>query len=341
MFGIDPALIVAGVILLALVVYAVTGGADFGGGVWDLLARGPRARKQRDVIIHAIGPVWEANHVWMIVVVVLMFVAFPKGFAAVMTALHIPIAIMLIGITLRGSAFVFRSYGRDSDVDWRRWSRVFAWSSTITPVFLGVVIGAVTRGSITFDDEGRVQTDFVSDWLAAFPFAVGFMVLALFAFLAATYLTNETEDAEVQDDFRARAIAASVAFGVTAAVAGVLSRTEAPHLWHVLAGNPVAIAMQVVTAVVAAAAIGALWTRRFGVARMLAMAQAVLVILAWGVSQDGHILVGALTIEDAAAPDAVLKPVIVALGLGMMVLIPSFAYLYRVFKTSDARLPAE
>lgn len=341
MFGIDPALIVAGVILLALVVYAVTGGADFGGGVWDLLARGPRARKQRDVIIHAIGPVWEANHVWMIVVVVLMFVAFPKGFAAVMTALHIPIAIMLIGITLRGSAFVFRSYGRDSDVDWRRWSRVFAWSSTITPVFLGVVIGAVTRGSITFDDEGMVQTDFVSDWLAPFPFAVGFMVLALFAFLAATYLTNETEDAEVQDDFRARAIAASVAFGVTAAVAGVLSRTEAPHLWHVLAGNPVAIVMQVVTAVVAAAAIGALWTRRFGVARVLAMAQAVLVILAWGVSQDGHILVGALTIEDAAAPDAVLKPVIVALGLGMMVLIPSFAYLYRVFKAPDARLPAE
>lgn len=341
MFGLDPALIVALVILLSLIIYSLTGGADFGGGVWDLLATGPRARRQRDVIIHAIGPIWEANHVWMIVVIVLMFVAFPQGFAAVMTALHIPITGMLIGITLRGSAFVFRSYGRDSDVDWRRWSRVFAWSSTVTPLFLGVVIGAVTSGSIQFGPDGRVQTNFISDWLGPFPFAVGFMVLSLFAFLAATYLTLETDDEALQDDFRLRAMGSSVVFGLTAAVAGLLARTHAPHLWSVLAGDTLALVMQAVTAAIALAAMGALWTRRFVIARALAVAQAVLVLLAWGVSQQGYILVGALTIDEAAAPDAVLKPVIVALMLGMMVLIPSFAYLYRVFKAPNARHSAD
>ena len=144
-----PGNFVAAVIVVAMLLYALTGGADFGGGVWDLLATGPRAGAQRQAIARAIGPIWEANHVWLLVVLVLMFVAFPTAFAAIMTALHLPMLIMLTGITLRGSAFVFRTYGPDRP-EWRRWGVVFGAASAVTPIFLGVVLGAVSSGASPF-----------------------------------------------------------------------------------------------------------------------------------------------------------------------------------------------
>ena len=123
----------AGIILIALTAYVLMGGADFGGGVWDLLASGSRKARQRDLIAHAIGPVWEANHVWLILAVVLLFTCFPSAFARIAIALHVPLTLMLIGIVLRGSAFVFRSYGGGG-------GRVFAVASLVTPVLLGVAV---------------------------------------------------------------------------------------------------------------------------------------------------------------------------------------------------------
>ena len=119
------------VMIAALVLYALGAGADFGGGVWDWFASGPRAQRQRDLISQAIGPIWEANHVWLILVVVLLFVAFPPVFAAMSIALHIPLAVMLVGIVLRGSAFVFRSHDVQTDDVQRRWSRLFAVGSIV------------------------------------------------------------------------------------------------------------------------------------------------------------------------------------------------------------------
>src|SRR5947208_13796055 len=119
------AVALAAVILAALTLYALFGGADYGGGVWDLLARGPRAKAQRDLIAHAIGPVWEANHVWLILVIVVLFTAFPGAFFVVMTRLHLPITLMLIGIVLRGSAFTFRNYDTSPGAD-RRWNHRFS-----------------------------------------------------------------------------------------------------------------------------------------------------------------------------------------------------------------------
>src|SRR6185436_5424124 len=162
-------LLLAGVLMVSLNIYALGAGADFGGGVWDLLASGPRQRAQRNAIAHAIGPIWEANHVWLILVIVVLFVAFPVAFAALATALHIPLSVMLIGIVLRGSAFAFRTYGGDDDATQRRWGRIFAMASVVTPVMLGVCAGAVASGAIRVRD-GRVVTDFVSAWLAPFPF---------------------------------------------------------------------------------------------------------------------------------------------------------------------------
>ena len=144
--SLSPAEGVAAVMLLSLVIYSLFGGADYGAGVWDLLARGPRAEAQRELIAHAIGPVWEANHVWLIIVIVLLFTGFPAAFSAVMTTLHVPLSLMLIGVVLRGSAFTFRSYD-NTEIGKHRWNRVFALPSVVTPILLGSVIGAIATGA--------------------------------------------------------------------------------------------------------------------------------------------------------------------------------------------------
>src|SRR3954453_19851471 len=139
------ATLLAAVMLAALILYALLAGADFGGGVWDLLSIGPRAKAPRALISHALAPVWEANHVWLILVVVVLFTAFPPAFAAVTTGLHLPLSVMLVGIVLRGSAFTFLHYDA-SERNRRRWGRAFALPSVATPVLLGVVVGALASG---------------------------------------------------------------------------------------------------------------------------------------------------------------------------------------------------
>ena len=219
--------IIAGVMIVSLVLYALLGGADYGGGVWDLFAFGKRAREQRALIADAISPVWEANHVWLILVIVVLFTAFPPAFAAIATALHIPITLLLIGIVLRGTAFTFRTYDVQSDNVQRRWSLVFSIASIITPVLLGIILGAIASGTIRVEN-GTVTTGFFKSWLAPFPFAVGFFALALFAFLAAVYLTLETPVRELKEDFRLRAIVTGIVVGVLALIVFVLAETGAP-----------------------------------------------------------------------------------------------------------------
>jgi len=321
----------AGVLMVSLNLYALGAGADFGGGVWDMLASGPRQRAQRDTIVHAIGPIWEANHVWLILVIVVLFVAFPVAFAAIGTALHIPLTVMLIGIVLRGSAFAFRSYGGEDDAMQRRWGRTFAMASVVTPVMLGVCAGAVASGAIRVRD-GRVLTDFVSAWRAPFPFAIGLFTLALFAFLAAVYLTLETDDPDLRSDFRRRALLAAVAVGAMALVSFLLAGTGAPSIRRGLARQWWSLPFQMVTGLVAVGAIAALWARRFPLARGLAMTQVTLILWGWGLAQFPFLIEPDLTFESAAAPGSVLRPLLAALAAGVVVLGPALAYLFRVFK---------
>src|SRR6266446_4799789 len=166
-------LIIAIFILVSLILYALMGGADFGGGMWDLLACGPRAKRQREIIAEAIAPIWEANHVWLILVIVLLFTGFPTGFATMMTALNIPMTVMLLGIVLRGSAFVFRKYDAE---DARHWSTVFGMASFLTPFFQGVILGALATGQIRVE-QGRVLTGFMAGWLTPFPLSCGVFAL--------------------------------------------------------------------------------------------------------------------------------------------------------------------
>lgn len=329
----DTVSLLACVMIGSLAIYALSGGADFGGGVWDLLSTGKRADAQRTLIHEAIAPIWEANHVWLILVVVLLFAAFPPAFAAIATALHIPLTLMLVGIVLRGSAFVFRAYGIQDEAAQRRWSRVFAIASTVTPVMLGVTAGAVASGKIALDAETRrVTVDFLSSWLAPFPFAIGFFALALFSFLSAVYLTVEAAEPALQDDFRRRALLSAVAVGGLAAASFALSKDGAPVIWAGLAESGWAIPFHAMTG---AAAAGALWTlfkRRFRLARALAMAQVSLILWGWGLAQYPYIVAPDLTFHAAAAPESVTGPILVALIVGAFVLVPSFWYLYRVFK---------
>ena len=324
---------IACVMLISLIIYMLTGGADFGGGIWDLFATGRRANAQRSLIAHAIGPIWEANHVWLIVIVVLLFVAFPVAFAAISTALHIPLTFMLIGIVLRGTAFVFRTYDVQSDAIHRRWSRVFAVASVITPVMLGVTLGAVASGTIHVDVEsGQVDTDFISAWFAPFPFAIGFFTLTLCALLAAVYLTLETENTELQGDFRRRALISAVSVGAMAGLSFILSAEGAPAIRRGLGSASWSIPFHILTGAMALWAIWTIWKRQFRLARILVPTQVTLIVFGWGLAQYPYLVTPDLTFSNTAAPDTVLRPLLIVLIAGGVLLVPAFWYLYAVFK---------
>ena len=323
--------IIAAVMVGSLILYALLGGADYGGGVWDLFAVGPRARDQRGLIAKAISPVWEANHVWLILVLVILFTAFPPAFAAIATALHIPITLLLIGIVLRGTAFTFRTYDVQRDDVQRRWSLVFSIASIITPILLGTILGAIASGTIRVEN-GFVTSGFVSSWFAPFPLAVGFFALALFAFLAAVYLTVEAEKGALQEDFRLRALLSGVVVGVLALIVFILAGTGAPTVRAGISRTWWALGLHLFTAIFATSAFVSLWTRRYGVARICAAAQVTLILLGWALAQFPHLVEPDLTLTSAAAPQITLQLLLGALAAGAVLLFPSYYYLIRVFK---------
>lgn len=328
--------VVAAVIAVALNAYALFGGADFGGGVWDLLASGPRRERQRELIAHAIGPIWEANHVWLILVIVLLFTCFPPVFAQLSIALHIPLALMLVGIVLRGSAFAFRTYGRHGEVAEERWGRTFAMASVVTPVLLGVSIGAVASGQLVRPGRLAFFARFVEPWLTPFAWGVGVFALTLFAFLAAVYLTLEARDEGLKEDFRRRALVSAGAVFVAAFGVLLLSHGAAPRIRHGLTASAWALPFHVATGVAAVTAIAALWYRRFRLARVAAAAQVSLILWGWILAQFPYLLPPQYTIDEAAAPAITLRLVLLGLGVGAFVLLPSLYYLFRVFKGGAA-----
>jgi cytochrome bd ubiquinol oxidase subunit II len=345
------------VVVVALTAYVLFGGADFGGGVWDLFASGPRRDRQRALISQAIGPIWEANHVWLIVVVVLLFVCFPIAFSGLSTILHIPLSLMLIGIVLRGSAFVFRAYSYGPATEQRRWGQVFAVSSLVTPFVLGMCVGAIVSGAVgealaTIDPgpgfpiidsppptvgTGRATgwsfADlYVNPWLSPFTLAVGAMTLALFSFLAAVYLTVEAEgNPELQRDFRGRALLGGGASLTTAIIALVLGGTRGGVLAR-LVGTGWLLPLLSASALAAAGAILALVRQRYRLARVAAGAQVTLILWGWALAQFPLIIPPNLTIDASAAPERVLSQTLVVLAVGAVILVPSLWYLLKVFK---------
>lgn len=333
----SPELIVLGVMIVALVLYALLGGADYGGGMWDLLAFGSRARRQRDAIARAIGPVWEANHVWLILVVVLLFAGFPPAFSATMTGFHLPLSLALVGIVLRGSTFVFRAYDAQRDAVHRRWSTIFGVSSLFTPFLLGMTLGGVASGAVQMEN-GVVTSGFVAGWWTPFAVACGLFAQGLFAFLAAVYLTVETaDDREVQEDFRLRAILSGLSLAPAALGVALLAGGGAPQLAESIT-RPWVLPLLLATSLAAVVALAALYLRSYSLARGAAVVQVSLVLVGWAAAQYPWFLPGTLSISDAAAPSSVQWSLVVCLGLGALLLIPSLLYLFKVFKRGTQKM---
>ncbi|MEA2262840.1 MAG: cytochrome bd ubiquinol oxidase subunit [Acidobacteriaceae bacterium] len=330
----------SGVMLVALVIYSLLGGADYGAGFWDLMCSGPRQQGQRDLIARAIQPVWEANHIWLILIVVLMFSGFPAAFSEISLGLAVPIFLILLGIVLRGSSYVFRAYFTGSVRTQLYWGKVFSISSSITPLFLGIVIGAISSDAVLVKN-GISENGFLRTWFQPFPLIVGVLSLSLFAYLSACYLTIETDDAALQNDFRNRALfsgfvslMAAFATYVVAGNAALGIRnglSRAPHVWLIGVGGAIA----------ALVAFQALWTKHYQRARIAAAAQVALIVFGWGVAQYPYLVRPELTIYNSAAPANIVSDLVIAVAMGAVLLIPSLILLLLVFKTHRESISAE
>jgi cytochrome d ubiquinol oxidase subunit II len=333
-------IILAGTILISLTFYVLFGGADYGAGVWSLLAGGPRTLAQREAIARAIGPIWEANHVWLILVVTILFTAFPKAYALISTRLHIPLSLMLIGIVLRGSAFAFRT----NDVTPRTvseagaqkfWERIFAVSSVFTPIMLGTTIGAVASGRMT-GQGGAFMDTFVRPWATPFCFTVGLLALALFAFLAAVYLVLEAQDDALREDFRQRALWAGSVAVLLAGAVFLLSNSAAPHVRYRLSHTTWGTMTLALAGLSALAALTSLWRRMYRMAFVCTVSEVIFIVWGWGVAQYPYLVIPDVTIADSA-PIQTQQLVLAALLIGALLLFPSLYYLYRIFKGGTIR----
>ena len=320
------------VILAGIVAYTLLGGADFGGGVWDLLARGPHRQSQRDLIATTIGPVWEANHVWLVFVLIGLFSGFPAAFGELSRGLPLPLALALLGIVLRGSAFVYRQYGALDPAQPiagpAAGGRVFAIASTVTPVMLGVCAAAVATGRLT----GRAPGGLAAPFHGVFPAVAGALALAVCAYLAAVYLCREAEvrgEAALVADFRRRALAAASVAGVLAAAGLPVLAADAPLLWARLVAH--AVPAIVVSALGGIVSIGALWWRRFVAARIGAAVAVASVLGGWSLAQYPELIPGVLTVSAAAAPPETVPVTLAVLLAGFAVTLPALWLLLRVF----------
>ncbi|TMD54098.1 MAG: cytochrome d ubiquinol oxidase subunit II [Chloroflexi bacterium] len=321
----------AALLWAALTTYAVLAGADFGGGVWDLLASGPRAAQQRRAVAEAMGPVWEANHVWLIFLVVGFFTAFPPAFAVLALALYLPLTLALVGIILRGAAFAFRAHGAEAEGA-SRWGLVFGSASLLAPFFLGAAAADVAAGHVHAN--GRPAGVF-EGWATPEALLIGLLAVSLCAYLAATYLLVETADRpDLQADFRRRALGAGALAGVLAIATLALARSQAPRLFETLTGN--GLPLLVLAILNGGVALWTVWRTRPRVARAAVIAQVVLVIWAWPLGQWPYLVPPDLTVAGSAAPSQALQAMLVVTGVGMALLAPSLWYLFHVFK---GRLP--
>jgi len=318
------------VLWVGLTAYVLFGGADFGGGVWDLLAGGSeRGRPRRALVEHSIGPVWEANHVWLIFVLVLMWTGIPSVFAAVTSTLYIPLTLVALGIIARGAAFAFR---KASTQLWqqRLFGATFAFSSLVTPFFLGTVAGAIASGHVP---PGIATGDLVGSWVNPTAIASGALAVVTAAYLAAVYLTRDAEragDATLVSEFRRRALGTGMVVGVLSAVGLVVLAADAPELFTELTTGR-ALPFLLISVLSGLASLLLLWRGAYVAVRLTAAVAVAGLLWGWGVGQYPELLPG-VSLADAAATDAVLAASLGALGVGALLLVPSLWWLYATFQ---------
>jgi cytochrome bd ubiquinol oxidase subunit II len=326
------AVAVAAALFVGVLAYALFGGADFGSGLFDLTAGGAtRGAELRTLIDHSIGPVWEANHVWLIYVLVMWWTAFPEAFAATMSTLILPLLFALLGIVLRGASFAFRKYSASLGQA-RLFGAVFAGSSAVTPFFLGTVAGAIASGRVPATGRGDVW----SSWLNPTSLFAGVIAVGVCAFLAGTFLTADairSGHTELVGRLRSRTLVVGTFTGVAVFAALVPITRDAPTLGAGLTGR--AAPLILLSAVAGVAALVLLLRRRYEPARFSAVSAVAAVLVGWAVAQYPWLLVDSVTIDEAAGATATLQALLVVVALAGVLVLPALTYLFRLTQTES------
>jgi cytochrome d ubiquinol oxidase subunit II len=322
----------AWVLWVGITFYAVFGGADFGAGFWSLLAgRSERGERARGLIDWAIGPVWEANHVWLIFVLVVLWTAFSVAFEAIFSTLFIPLTLAALGIVLRGAGFAFREVVARPSTQ-RLATRLFAVSSVLTPFFLGTVVGAIASGRVPV---GNATGDPVSSWLNPLSVLIGVLFVATGAYLAAVFLISDARragDDDLEGYFAARARAAAIGAGVVALLGVFVLRADARYVYDGLTSD--AVPLLVASALLGLGALVLLHRGARRGVRELAVGAVVAVIWGWGVAQHPYLLPTDLTIDAGTADSDTLTMVLAVFGAAVLLVIPSIALLYTLTQRS-------
>jgi cytochrome bd ubiquinol oxidase subunit II len=319
----------AAVLILALTAYAVLGGADFGAGFWDLTAGGAeRGARLRGLVKQSMGPVWEANHVWLIVVLVVMWTCFPRAFGPLMETLYVPLFLAAVGIIFRGAAFALRGEAATIS-EARLLGATFALSSLLVPFFLGCAIGAVATGQVPAEGD---PSDPLGSWTNAPSIFVGLMAVAVGAYLAAVFLAGDATRMALPDlaaAFRRRALGSAVVAGAFALGGLAVVESEAPDLYDGLTSG-LGLGMVIVSALVGLVTIGLIWTNRFELARFSSAAAVGAILVGLALAQRPDFLPGELSFQDAAAGDPTLIATLIALALALAVIVPSLWWLFKL-----------
>ncbi|HWO47383.1 MAG TPA: cytochrome d ubiquinol oxidase subunit II [Solirubrobacterales bacterium] len=315
----------AAILWVGATFYALFGGADFGGGFWDLVAGwDERGQRPREVIQRSLTPVWEANHVWLIFVLVVLWTTFPPAFSAIFTTLYVPIALAALGIVFRGAGFAFRK----SIVglrERRAMGATFAISSVLTPFFMGTVVGAIAAGNVPADGNG----DAFASWIQPLPLLIGAMFVASGAYLAAVFLVGDArraDDAEMERYFERRALGAALVAGIFAAAGLLALHSEARYVFDRLTAE--GLPLVILSLLCGAALLAVLLRGGRRLLRPLAAGAVVAVIWGWGVAQFPYLLPTSLRIDQAAAPDATMTIVFIVFAVAAVVVLPSLGLLY-------------
>jgi cytochrome d ubiquinol oxidase subunit II len=310
--------------------YAIFGGADFGGGFWDLIAGNPeKGERPRMAIQRSLTPVWEANHVWLIFILVVLWTAFPSVFSAIFTTLYVPLVLAVLGIVLRGSGFAFRK-SVEGLQERRAAGATFALSSVITPFFMGCVVGAIAAGNVPAHGNG----DAFSSWIAPLPLFIGAMFVATSAYLAAVFLVGDSRragDHEMEVYFERRALAAGAVAGIFAAIGLIAMHSEAHYVYDRLVHQ--GLPLVIVSAVCGLGMLAVLLSGGRLLLRPLAAGAVIAVIWGWFVAQFPYLLPTSLTLSEAAAPDATLSAVFVVFGIAIVLVLPALFLLYLLAQT--------
>lgn len=322
----------------SLLLYVVLGGADYGAGILELLPSGKYRERQKELINEAMGPVWEANHIWLILIVVILFMGFPAAFQILMTSLHIPMVALLMGIVVRGTVFTFRHYDAIQEPRSQKvYTILFGLSSLWTSLWLGIIAASLFRGRIN-PESSHFWEAYMAPWWGLFPFTLGLFVAAIFAYLASMYLIGETDERELKRFFRKRAFLFNIIVVLGGALVFLTSYYDGEHLLPAFIKDPFSMGCMAGATIL----FGALWLtsarRQTYLIRIFAAGQAALILLGWYFVRAPHVVATTsdmISFFEAAAPEAVLKQLCLALVVGSLFIFPSLYFLLKVFKSQE------